>query len=101
MTYETEDGDSSTPIIGVTLDTTFTDGGSRISEITPGGPADTAGLRTGDIITSLQGRDTSDPTELVVAIRSFAPGETVQITFLRGGQTQTVNLVLGASEEIG
>lgn len=96
-----ETGDSSTPIIGVTLDTTFTDGGSRISEITPGGPADTAGLRTGDIITSLQGRDTSDPTELVVAIRSFAPGETVQITFLRGGQTQTVNLVLGASEEIG
>lgn len=96
-----ETGDSSTPIIGVTLDTTFTDGGSRISEITPGGPADAAGLRSGDIITSLQGRDTSDSTELVVAIRSFAPGETVQITFLRGGQTRTVNLVLGASEEIG
>ena len=94
-------GDSSTPIIGVTLDTTFTDGGSRISEITPGGPADAAGLRSGDIITALQGRDTSDSTELVVAIRSFAPGETVQVTFVRGGQTRTVNLVLGASEEIG
>lgn len=96
-----ETGESSTPIIGVTLDTTYTDGGSRISEITPGGPADAAGLRSGDIITSLQGRDTSDSTELVVAIRSFAPGETVQLTFIRGGQTRTVNLVLGASEEIG
>lgn len=96
-----ETGDSSTPIIGVTLDTTFTDGGSRISEITAGGPADAAGLRSGDIITALQGRDTSDSTELVVAIRSFAPGETVQVTFVRGGQTRTVNLVLGASEEIG
>ncbi len=96
-----ETGDSSTPIIGVTLDTTYTDGGSRISEVTPGGPADAAGLRTGDIITSLQGRETSDSTELVVAIRSFAPGETVQLTFLRGGQTRTVDLVLGASEEIG
>ena len=96
-----ETGDSSTPIIGVTLDTTFTDGGSRISEITPGGPADAAGLRSGDVITALQGRDTSDSTELVVAIRSFAPGETVQVTFVRGGQTRTVNLVLGASEEIG
>jgi putative serine protease PepD len=96
-----ETGDSSTPIIGVTLDTTFTDGGSRISEITPGGPADAAGLRSGDIITALQGRDTSDSTELVVAIRSFAPGETVQVTFVRGGQTRSVNLVLGASEEIG
>lgn len=96
-----ETGDSSTPIIGVTLDTTYTDGGSRISEVTPGGPADAAGLRSGDIITSLQGRETSDSTELVVAIRSYAPGETVQLTFLRGGQTQTVDLVLGASEEIG
>ena len=94
-------GDSSTPIIGVTLDTTFTDGGSRISEVTPGGPADAAGLRTGDVITSLQGRETSDSTELVVAIRSFAPGETVELTFIRGGQTRTVNLILGASEEIG
>ena len=96
-----ETGDSSTPIIGVTLDTTYTDGGSRISEVTPGGPADVAGLRSGDIITSLQGRETSDSTELVVAIRSFAPGETVQLTFTRGGQTRTVDLVLGASEEIG
>ncbi len=96
-----ETGDSTTPVIGVTLDTTFTDGGSRISEVTPGGPADTAGLRSGDIITTLQGRDTSDSTELVVAIRSFAPGETVQLTFIRGGETRTVNLVLGASEEIG
>ena len=94
-------GDSSTPIIGVTLDTTFTDGGSRISEVTPGGPADVAGLRSGDVITSLQGRETTDSTELVVAIRSFAPGETVQLTFIRGGQTRTVNLILGASEEIG
>ncbi len=94
-------GDSSTPIIGVTLDTTYTDGGSRISEVTPGGPADAAGLRSGDVITSLQGRDTSDSTELVVAIRSFAPGETVQLTFSRGGQARTVNLVLGASEDIG
>jgi putative serine protease PepD len=96
-----ETGDSSTPIIGVTLDTTYTDGGSRISEITPGGPADAAGLRSGDIITGLQGRDTTDATELVVAIRSFAPGETVQITFTRDGQPRTVNLTLGASEEIG
>jgi putative serine protease PepD len=96
-----ETGGSSTPIIGVTLDTTYTDGGSRISEITPGGPADAAGLRSGDIITGLQGRDTTDATELVVAIRSFAPGETVQITFTRDGQPRTVNLTLGASEEIG
>ena len=94
-------GDSSTPVIGVTLDTTYTDGGSRISEVTPGGPADTAGLLSGDVITAIQGRETTDSTELVVAIRSFAPGDSVDVTFVRGGQSRTVTLILGASEEIG
>lgn len=94
-------GESETPVIGVTLDTTYTDGGSRISEVTPGGPADAAGLRSGDVITSLQGRETTDSTELVVAIRSFAPGDTVQLQFERGGRAQTVNLILGGSQDIG
>ena len=94
-------GDSKTPIIGVTLDTSFTDGGSRISEVNPGGPAEAAGLRSGDIITALAGRETTDSTELVVAIRDFAPGDTVSITYLRSGESQTVDLVLGGSEDIG
>ena len=94
-------GDSKTPIIGVTLDTTYTDGGSRISEVNPGGPAEAAGLRNGDIITALADRETNDSTELVVAIRNFAPGDTVSVTFLRSGQSRTVDLVLGGSEDIG
>ena len=88
-------------IIGVTLDTSYTDGGSRISEVNPGGPAEAAGLRSGDIITALAGRETTDSTELVVAIRDFAPGDTVSITYLRSGESQTVDLVLGGSEDIG
>lgn len=96
-----ETGESATPVIGVTLDTTYTDGGSRISDITPGGPADAAGLRSGDVITALQGRETSDSTELVVAIRSYAPGDIVRLEFERGGQSRTVDLTLGASEDIG
>lgn len=94
-------GDSKTPIIGVTLDTSYTDGGSRISEVNAGGPAEAAGLRGGDIITALAGRETTDSTELVVAIRDFAPGDTVSITYLRSGESQTVDLVLGGSEDIG
>jgi putative serine protease PepD len=58
-------------------------------------------LRSGDVITSLQGRETTDSTELVVAIRSFAPGDTVQLQFERGGRAQTVNLILGGSQDIG
>ncbi|MCH1462655.1 MAG: trypsin-like peptidase domain-containing protein [Candidatus Nanopelagicales bacterium] len=94
-------GDSKTPIIGVTLDTSYNDGGSRISEVNAGGPAEAAGLRGGDIITALAGRETTDSTELVVAIRDFAPGDTVSVTYLRSGESQTVDLVLGGSEDIG
>ena len=94
-------GDSKTPIIGVTLDTSYNDGGSRISEVSAAGPAEAAGLRGGDIITALAGRETTDSTELVVAIRDFAPGDTVSVTYLRSGESQTVDLVLGGSEDIG
>ena len=96
-----ETGDSSTTIIGVTLDTSFEDDGSKVSEVTPGGPADLAGLKPGDIITSLQGRDTSNSTELVVAIRTYDPGETVKVTFIRDGEEEVVDLTLGGSQDIG
>ena len=94
-------GDSNTPIIGVVLNTAYAGDGAEVGEITAGGPAADAGLRVGDIITELNGRQVADSTELVVAIRSYAPGEKVKISLLRNGQAQTVDLVLGASTNIG
>jgi putative serine protease PepD len=94
-------GDSNTPIIGVVLNTAYSGEGAEVGEVTSGGPAAEAGLREGDIITALNGRQVADSTELVVAIRSYAPGEKVEIALLRNGQVRKVNLVLGASTNIG
>jgi putative serine protease PepD len=94
-------GDSQTPIIGVVLNTAFTGEGAEISEITPGGPAEEAGLRVGDVITGFNGRQVADSTELVVAIRSYAPGEQIEITIIRRGQDSTIPLTLGSSTTIG
>jgi putative serine protease PepD len=94
-------GDSRTPIIGVVLNTAFTGEGAEISEITPGGPAEAAGLRVGDVITGFNGRQVADSTELVVAIRSYAPGEQIEITIIRRGQDSTIPLTLGSSTTIG
>jgi putative serine protease PepD len=94
-------GDSNTPIIGVVLNTAYAGDGAEVGEITAGGPAADAGLRVGDIITALNGRQVADSTELVVAIRSYAPGEKVELSLLRNGQVQNVELVLGASTNIG
>jgi putative serine protease PepD len=94
-------GDSQTPIIGVVLNTAFTGEGAEIGEITPGGPAEKAGLRAGDVITGFNGRQVADSTELVVAIRSYAPGEQIEITIIRKGQNSTIPLTLGSSTTIG
>lgn len=93
-------GDSSTPIIGVTLDTTFTGSGARVAEITADGPAE-GELRTGDVITRLNGRAIDDSTELVVTIRSYSPGEEIEVTFERGSQERTARVILGSSQTIG
>jgi putative serine protease PepD len=94
-------GDSQTPIIGVVLNTAYTGEGAEISEITPGGPAQEAGFRVGDVITGFNGRQVADSTELVVAIRSYAPGEQIEITVSRNGQISTITLTLGSSTTIG
>jgi putative serine protease PepD len=94
-------GDSQTPIIGVVLNTAYTGEGAEVSEITDGGPAQKAGLRVGDVITGFNGRQVADSTELVVAIRSYAPGEQIEITIIRRGQDSTIPLTLGSSTTIG
>jgi putative serine protease PepD len=90
-------GESSTPVIGVLLDLGYDKGGARLSEVTAGGPSALAGLQPGDVIVEFQGRAIEDSTELVVAIRTFAPGEEVTIGYERGGQRREATLILGAS----
>lgn len=94
-------GSSRTPLMGVQLDPAYTDGGARVSEITPGSGAEAAGLRTGDIVREVDSRPIADATELVVAIRSYAPGDTIVVTFERGGRTQQADLVLGDDSRAG
>jgi putative serine protease PepD len=52
--------------------------------VTDGGPADRAGIRSGDVILSIDGRPVTDPDELVVAIRARTPGDTVVLRVRSG-----------------
>jgi S1-C subfamily serine protease len=54
-------------------------GGALVSGVLSGGPADKAGLASGDLITSLAGRSISSPTGLITALLATPPGKTVQI----------------------
>ena len=90
-------GSSSTPIIGVQLDMAFAGPGAQVGTVTSGSAADQAGLQEGDLITEVDGTAIADATQLIVTIRSQAPGDTVNLTVERGGSTYDVPVTLQAS----
>ena len=89
-------GSSATPIIGVQLDMEYAGPGARVAGITDDGPAQAAGLSEGDVITALDGTPVVDATDLIVDVRSLAPGEQVTLTVENDGSQREVTLVLGA-----
>lgn len=91
-------GTSSTPVIGVQIDMSYTGIGALIEEVNPGGPAEAAGLLAGDVVTKVDGRPVEDATALIVAIRAKAPGEELTVTVDRDGQEQDVTIILGTLE---
>jgi putative serine protease PepD len=99
-------GKATHPIIGACIDMAYQGGGARIATdgsqtckggtIVAGGPAQKAGLKAGDIITSFDGKTITGSDELIMAIRAKTPGQRVQIAYTRGAQHATTELTLGA-----
>jgi serine protease Do len=69
--------------------------GVLISSITPGGPGDKAGLKAGDIITTIDGRNIKDGDDLVNDIAVRKPGSTAKLGFLRSGKEQSATVTIG------
>lgn len=74
------------------------DKGARITSVSNGSAAEKAGLKEDDIITQINSKPINDTTSLVEAINAYQPGDSVTITYLRDGKTQTTNAVLGKNE---
>jgi len=90
------DGEASFPIIGAGVDVGSPQRGAEITSVTPGGPAERAGLRNGDRVVRVGDDSIQDGIELIVAIRSRVPGEQVQLTLVRDGEEQTITVQLAA-----
>jgi putative serine protease PepD len=69
--------------------------GAAVVAVTPGGPAERAGLKPGDVIRRLGPAPTLDATTLLQALAAAQPGQEVQVTITRAGQTHTVPVTLG------
>ncbi|KDQ69340.1 trypsin-like peptidase domain-containing protein [Streptomyces halstedii] len=98
-------GKATHPVIGVTLDMQYTGDGAKVggksadgtSAVTPGGPADKAGIRAGDVITQVQGQRVHSGEELIIKIRAHRPGDRLDLRLTRGGKERSMTLTLGSA----
>ena len=95
-----QSGKSSTPIAGISIDSTYDGVGAKIAEVVADGPAASTDLKVGDIVTKINGEAVEDSTELIVAIRRNNPGDTIVLTVKNtAGNEREVSVVLGSREE--
>jgi putative serine protease PepD len=91
------------PFIGVSTSPAISGSGAVIQRVTPGSPADKAGLRAassasgegGDVIVAVDGKPIGEPDDVAAAIDRRAPGDRVTIVVLRDGRRTAVELTLG------
>ncbi|UNS98801.1 trypsin-like peptidase domain-containing protein [Streptomyces tubbatahanensis] len=100
------EGRATHPVIGVTLDMEYGGEGARIGgpggrgpAVVRGGPADSAGLREGDVITEVGGTAVAGGEELIVRVRSHRPGDKLELKVRPGGagEERTVTVTLGSA----
>src|SRR5438874_9689100 len=68
--------------------------GMQLLEIRPGGPADHAELKRLDLVIAAEGEPVTEPADLQRIVRRHQVGETVTLSFLRGGNLRKVTVVL-------
>ena len=85
--------------LGVQLANDTSAPGAAVAKVTAGGPAASAGLPSGVLVTKVDDRVISSSDALVAAVRSMAPGDNVTLTYQdASGASQTVQVTLGQSQ---
>lgn len=98
-----EKGYASHPGLNVEIDQRYTaeyasqrgwPAGAYVSKVTAGGPAASAGIVAGDVITKINGEEVKSSLELTHELFKYNPGDKVTITIYRNKKTQDVSLTL-------
>lgn len=91
-----ETGSVEQPFIGVAV--ADVEDGAMVLRVEPDGPAAAAGLEPGDVITTIDDEEITGGSEVRSYIAETEPGETVEVTYLRGGSTETVTVDIAAQQ---
>jgi serine protease Do len=74
--------------------------GVLVSKVEAGGPAEKAGLNSGDIITLIDGRPIKDGDDLVNEIASRRPGSTIRLGYMRDGKQADTTVTIGDRDKV-
>lgn len=69
--------------------------GAYIDSVTPGGAADRAGIRAGDVVTRFNGLPVTNRIDLTAQVRVLPGGSDATLTYVRSGNSYTVEVTLG------
>jgi putative serine protease PepD len=89
-------GKASLPFIGISGQNLPDDRGALVQEVVSGGPAAGAGVRPGDIIVELGGKQIHSMDEVISTLIQHRVGESIKIVYTRNGQRHTVTVRLVA-----
>lgn len=98
-----EKGYASHPGLNVQIDPRYTaeyasqkgwPAGAYVAKVTPGGPAEKAGIRAGDVLTKINGKDIKNSLGLTRELFKYKPSDTVTVTVFRDNKTVDVSVTL-------
>jgi putative serine protease PepD len=81
------------PYLGLT--TAAGSGGVEVQAVTPGGPAQRAGLRPGDVVLSVDGKRVSEPDDITDTLDGNEPGDSLEVEVERDGRREQFDITLG------
>lgn len=69
--------------------------GALIAGVVRGGPADKAGIRPGDVLLALAGKEVANSSGMLNQIAAIRPGDAVEMRVVRRGQEKTLQVTMG------
>jgi S1-C subfamily serine protease len=74
---------------------TLVNGGVLVASVQPGGPAAHAGMKEGDLIVAVNGKQVRSTDDLATALAEIKPGTTIPVKVDRHGTTTTLHVEVG------
>lgn len=85
-------------VLGVVPDYGYGEKGLRLTGVSDGGAAKSAGLQGGDVIVKMAGKEIQNIEGYTVVLSTIAPGDEVEVVYLRDGREHTVSLKPGKAK---